>query len=141
MLSILCRSDCHVFNLVFDSDAPTAANLAAQLSEGQCFEVVVVAMMQVNKFQQEQFLEAMTQHHTVNNWFAVELDQLLSLWLGCIDLEEELGKVSDSQRQQPPPNLTPSEETISQDNELPGCLSYCIAAEAPHCSNNSQNPY
>ena len=88
---------------------------AAKLTEGHCFQVEVIASIRVES---KSFIEAMAPYHTSQGWFRVSLDQLLSAWLDCMDLEESLS-VPEIEREpeketQPPSILTKREDTKTE---------------------------
>ena len=74
----------------------------------------------------------MAPYHTSHGWFRVELDQLLSVWLDCMDLEESLSD-REPEKRKPAPQDTKTEHTTSHDENdgLPEDLRYCLASEAP----------
>ena len=91
MLSILRRSDETLFKFL---PADNAQEEASHLQAGHCFEVNIIASIRVDS---KRFLEAIAQYHTSNGWFRVQLDQLLSVWLDCLDVEESETLVSQEE--------------------------------------------
>ena len=93
MLSILRRSDENLFKIIPQHET---AYEATQLSSGQCFQVNIIASICVDS---KQLFEALAQYYISNGWFRIELDQLLNVWLGCLDLQD-----SEKQFEEQPEN-------------------------------------
>ena len=123
MLSVLGRSDCELFKILPAENAPDEAS---RLQAGHCFEVNVVASISVDS---EKFLDKMAPYHVTNNWYEVDLPNILSLWLRCLDEPLESQPAQDIVQEEE------EQETTSQEGELPGCLCYCTAADAPLATN------
>ena len=95
MLSVLRRSDEHLFKFV---SAEQAQDVANRLQEGHCFEVQVIASLKVDSFQETAMLEEMAPFHTAHGWYAVDLDKLLSAWLDSLEIEEPESEESNGSK-------------------------------------------
>ena len=108
-----------MFKIVSESEAHREASA---LSTGHVFEVIVVATILVDT---NMFLEAMAPYLMRGSWYQTDLPTILTLWVSCLE---------GSPESQPALDIVQEEEeleTTSQEGELPGCLCYCTAAEAP----------
>ena len=79
---MLRRSDCDLYKILPESEA---RDEAIKLSAGHCFEVNLIASINVDS---KRFLEGMSPFHASSNWFCAELEQILNVWLNCLDQEE-----------------------------------------------------
>ena len=136
MAAVLRRSDIELLKFVFDTDP---VEVAGKLSEGQAFEVSLLALLSVD---QTKLKDAIAKYHVKNDWYRLDVKQFASIWAQLLPSAAEEPNKKPSAAEEPSAASAPpaeqhteltTEEVSSETsrNELPQCLSFCSTTDAP----------
>ena len=67
--------------------------------------------------------------HATNTWLPAELEQILTVWLNCLDQEESPEPGTESHVPSERDTNLHENTALPHDGELARCLCYCLAAD------------